>query len=464
MSTTTASAHELRDWLASELPRLIEAHGVPAASAAVLVGDEIVDAAAGILHVGTGVEATTDALFQIGSLTKVWTATLVLQLVDDGLLDLDEPIRTHLPDFAIADDAAAATITARHLLSHRAGFEGDVFTDTGRGDDCVERYVASLGDIPQLFAPGTEFSYSNAGFIVLGRLVEVLRGVHFEQALTERIIQPLGLTHAAPGPYEAIVHRVAQGHVPTPDGPVPAPMWALARSNGPAGSSLAMRPADLLAFARMHVAGGVAADGTRLLSEASVAAMQDVQGVIPDIGIMGDAWGLGWDLTETPHGRMVSHDGGTFGQSAFLRVIPSAGVAIALCVNGGDAMGMARALLGPALERLVGADVLKPLPVPQDVDAVVDEATAERFLGTYATSIMETTLSRDEDGRLWADEVPQGILAAMGQPASRLRVVPHGAGLVATEPRAGMHTLYAFTGGEGPAAFLHAGRAMPRRA
>jgi CubicO group peptidase (beta-lactamase class C family) len=464
MSNTPVSADEIRDWLAGELPRLIEAHGVPGASVGVLIGDEMVDAAAGILHLGTGVEATTDALFQVGSIAKVWTATLVMQLVDDGLLDLDAPIRTYLPDFAIADAAAAAAITARQLLSHRAGFEGDFFTDTGRGDDCVEQYVATLVDTPQLFAPGTQFSYNNAGFVVLGRLVEVLREKNWEQAVTEHLIQPLGLTHAAVGPYEAIMFRVAQGHVPTPDGLVPAPMWSLARANGPAGASLAMRPRDLLAFAKMHIDGGVAADGTRVLSEASARAMQEIQVHIPDIGLMGDAWGLGWEIDETAKGRMISHDGSTIGQNAFLRLIPELGIAVALLTNGGDVMAISRELFGTAFERLVQANVLKPAATPSTTDATVDEATAARFLGLYSASVMEMTVTRDDEGRLWLDEVPKGVFAQLGVPAKRSRVVPHGeSSLINVDRQMGIHFLYAFLGSEGPAEFLHNGRAMPRR-
>ena len=103
---------------------------------AVLADGEVVDDAAGVLSKATGVEATPDSVFQIGSITKLWTSTLVMQLVDEGKVDLDAPIRTYLPDFRIRDEDAAAQITTRQLLCHTAGFEGDIFTDTGLGDDC----------------------------------------------------------------------------------------------------------------------------------------------------------------------------------------------------------------------------------------------------------------------------------------------------------------------------------------
>ena len=120
------------DWLERRLPELLEGTGVPAAAVAVAHGDEVVDAAAGTLSAATGVTATTDAIFQVGSITKVLTATLVQQLVDEGLVDLDRPVRTWLPGLRLGDESAAATLTVRQLLTHTAGFEGDVFTDTDR--------------------------------------------------------------------------------------------------------------------------------------------------------------------------------------------------------------------------------------------------------------------------------------------------------------------------------------------
>ncbi|MEU0486390.1 serine hydrolase domain-containing protein, partial [Streptosporangium sp. NPDC006013] len=115
-------------------------HGVPGAALAVWAGGELVEVATGVVNRNTGVETTTDSVFQVGSTTKVWTAALVMQLVDEGLVELDRPVRDYLPEFAVADGAEKA-ITVRHLLTHTGGFDGDLFEDTGRGDDCLDRYV-----------------------------------------------------------------------------------------------------------------------------------------------------------------------------------------------------------------------------------------------------------------------------------------------------------------------------------
>ncbi len=242
---------EIETWLQENLAVLLAEHQVPGAAIAVLADGEVIDHAAGVLNKSTGVESTVDSVFQIGSITKVWTTTLIMQLVDEGKVDLDRPVRDYLPEFAIGDEEAAAAITVRQLTCHTAGFEGDIFTDTGVGDDAVEKLVATLGSVPQLFPPGERFSYNNAGYCVLGRIIEVLRGKCWDDCVREHLFKPLGLTHAASGPYDAIRYRAAIGHVtPAPgEAPVPAPVWALPRSNSAAGSTLAMRPRDLLAFA-----------------------------------------------------------------------------------------------------------------------------------------------------------------------------------------------------------------------
>src|SRR5215472_19141005 len=213
-------------WLAERLPQLLAEHQAPGAALGVYADGQVIDYAAGVLSTATGVEATADSVFQIGSITKTWTATLVMQLADEGLLDIDAPLVAYLPDFRLADEQAARVMTTRQLLCHTAGFEGDIFTDTGTGDDCVEKYVATLGDTAQLFAPGEMFSYNNAGFCVLGRVVEVLRDKPFDACLREHVFGPLGLKHVANGANEAILFRAAVGHLQaTPDAdPQPAPV------------------------------------------------------------------------------------------------------------------------------------------------------------------------------------------------------------------------------------------------
>jgi CubicO group peptidase (beta-lactamase class C family) len=454
---------EISERLRARLPQLLAENKVPGAALAVSVGGQVIEHAAGLLSKATGVEATVDSVFQIGSITKIWTSTLLMQLVDEGKLDLDAPVRRYLPEFRLADESAAAAITIRQLMCHTAGFEGDLFTDTGTGDDCVQKYVATLANTAQLFAPGAMFSYNNAGFCVLGRIVEVLREKQFDACLRDHLFKPLMLTHAAASANEAILHRAAVGHIqPAPDAdPVPAPVWSLMRSNAPAGSMLSMRPRDLLTFARMHLTDGTTADGTVVLSSASVKAMQEPQVTLPRLGRWPFAWGLGWEVYDLPGGTVIGHDGDTIGQSAFLRVVPERDVAVALLTNGGDPIAVYAEIFGDVLRELAGVE----LPAPPAPHAEPPPLDARRYLGTYAGEIVELTVSEDESGRVWLVQTPKGIAAEFGGQVERKELVLLEADtLITAQAEHGRHDTHVFLGddGTGRALYIHSGRATRR--
>lgn len=458
-----ATLSEIQTWLQDQLPALLAEHEVPGTAVGVLYGGEVIDHAAGVLSRATGVETTADSVFQIGSITKVWTTTLVMQLVDEGKVDLDRPLREYLPEFVLGDETAAAAITVRQLLCHTSGFEGDIFNETGKGDDAIEKFVPTLAGVEQLFPPGELFSYNNAAFAVLGRLIEVLRAKTFDAALRDHLFTPLGLAHAAADPYDAILHRAAVGHVrPTPDAaPVPAPFWAMTRSMAAAGSMLAMSPRDLLAFAKLHLDSGTAADGTAVLSPASVKAMQQAQVKVPALGMMGDSWGLGWELFDWDGTTVIGHDGGTIGQSAFLRVVPEHGLAVAVLTNGGDTIEVYKAVVGHVVKELAGLD-LPALPTPPAKPVPID---VDRVLGTYSCDVADVTVRQDEDGRVWLDQTPKGIFAELGPTPDPVELVGRTEeSLIVVKAENGIHSPYVFVGNDpaGRALFLHTGRAIRR--
>src|SRR5919198_4668006 len=281
------------------LDELVRGDRVPGASLAVLAGGEVTTLASGVLHKGTGVEAATDSLFQIGSITKVYTTTVLQRLVDEGLVSVDTRVVEVLPEFRVADPEVTRQVTLRHLLCHSSGINGDFFHDTGRGDDCVARYVRACADLTQVHPLGATMSYCNSGFVVVGRVIERLTGKVWDAALAEYVVGPLGLAHTWTLPEDVLRFRAAMGHVANPDGedPEPAPTWGLMRSAGPAGLICATA-ADVVAFARLHLDGGRAPDGRRLLAAARIAEMQQAQIEVPNphgVGRAGRAR-LGWAL------------------------------------------------------------------------------------------------------------------------------------------------------------------------
>jgi CubicO group peptidase (beta-lactamase class C family) len=402
----------VQHWQA-RLDELARTYDVPGATLGILrvrpgQEDELVEAASGVLNLNTGVETTTDSLFQIGSITKVWTATVIMQLVDEGLLDLDAPIIEVLPELRLADAEVAKHVTMRHLLTHTNGIDGDIFTDTGRGDDALEKYVASLSDAAQTHPLGATWSYSNSGLSLAGRVIEKLLGGTWDKAMQERLFAPLGLSHTVTLAEEAILFRAAAGHLNDDQNrPAVAPVWAIPRSSGPAGSIISS-VADVLAFARMHLTGGTSADGTRVLSESMVTLMAEKHADLPDKHLLGDSWGLGWERMGWDDNRLIGHDGNTFGQAAFLRMLPSQGLAVTLLTNGGNGAKLYEDLFREIFSELAGVAVPYPLGPPAE-PVTVD---ASPYLGTYQRSSVKLEVIDGENGLVMRVSI-SGPLAEM---------------------------------------------------
>lgn len=410
------------------LSELASVHGVPGAALGILrLGEAPAISSFGVLNTRTGVVATDDSLFQIGSISKVWTATLVMQLVDEGKIDLDAPIVEMLPEFRVADPAVTAQVTMRHLMAHTSGIDGDVFTDTGRGDDCVARYVDALADVPQNHPIGATFSYCNSGYVLMGRVVEQVTGLSWDAAIRERLVVPLGLERTVTLPEEALLHRAAVGHVGADEhGPVPTSTWSLPRSVGPAGL-ISCSAADLLAFARLHLAGGLAPDGTRLLSADCAEQMTSFQVEVPDPHPLGDSWGLGWIRFDWNGARLYGHDGNTIGQSAFLRILPEQQIAVALLTNGGNAADLFHELYNEIFTTLAGVSMPEPFGPPEEPY----RADVAPYLGSYARESVLLEVFEEEDG-LRMRCTTSGVAAeALSNPVEEFDLVPVSEGLFA---------------------------------
>lgn len=393
------------------LRREIKRRHVPGASLAILRNNRITaTAAAGVTSLDTNVPVTEDTLFQIGSITKPHTATLIMQLVDEGLLDLDTPVRHYLPEFRVADLGVSQKVTPRHFLSHQSGIDGDFFVDSGRGDDNVERIVAMATMVPSLFPISAKLSYCNLGFAVLGRVIEVITGNSWDLALKERIFDPLGMDHAFSQPEQAIRFSCAIGHVPSQKkkgtwhaSTVPY----LSLGQKAAGATPTMTATDLLKFARMHMNGGKNQDGDKILTARSVNAMQRRQIRAPQyIGHDITGWGLGWMLMDWGGHKFYGHDGGTIGQSAFLRILPEKGLAVAMLTNGGDTAGLFQDMYN-AIFKSMARITVPELPAVHD-DLAVD---INPLAGAYQ-NLNQVLQLKARGGKLGLEMIPNGATGA----------------------------------------------------
>ena len=371
--------------------------------------DEMMRVATGVLNANTGRATTVDSLFQIGSITKTWTATVVMQLIEEGKIELDQRVKDILPNFKLSTDDLTDNVTIRHLLNHTSGLDGDVFIDTGRGDDCLDKFMTVLEDAIQLFPVGAGWSYCNTGFSILGRVIEVVTGQVWDAAMRERLFTPLGLTHTVTLPEQALLFDTAVGHLVGLPEPKVTPVWCLDRNSGPAGI-ISTSIADLLTYARLHLCGGVTADGRRLLGTDLAAAIHEFSTNIPGTELTGETWGLGYARFDWNGAELYGHDGNTIGQSAYLRVYPAGNLAVGLLTNGPGPYPLYQALFGEIFAELCGVTIAPPLTLVEEPA----ELDISPWVGTYERDEVRIEIGDAPSGPLLR-LTEKGELAAIEQ-------------------------------------------------
>jgi CubicO group peptidase (beta-lactamase class C family) len=381
---------------------------------------EVPGVAVGVLHDGvehyaySGVTCTehplpVDAgtLFQFGSTGKTYTASALMRLADQGRVDLDAPVRTYLPEFALRDEDVAARVTVLQLLNHTAGWEGDMMDNTGDGDDALEKYVAKMVDIQQVTPLGASVSYNNAALSVAGLVIARVCGTTYEQAIRDLLLEPLGLDMTFFFPTEIMTRRFAVGHNQHPDGTISiARPWAMPRGNAPAGG-MSATARDQIAWARFHLGDGTAVDGTRVLEEQTLLRMQQPTAQMPG-SALGDAVGISWLLGQVGGVRTVGHGGTTNGQHSDFTMVPERGFAVTSLSNcGPNGPQLNKRIVAWALEHHLGV-------VEQDVEPVsLSPEELAAYVGSYETIAAEVDVVAD-GGRLAATiRIKPAMLAAL---------------------------------------------------
>ncbi|MFF3029272.1 serine hydrolase domain-containing protein [Microbacterium sp. NPDC057944] len=347
--------------------------GVPGAVVGVLDGDDELIAVTGVASTETGAPVTARTLFQIGSTSKTFTGTAAMRLVDDGLLDLDARVIDILPDFRLGDAAALDALRVRHLLTHSGGFLGDADEQPGWDADSLARNIASFAELPQFFAPGMIASYSNAGIRLLGRIVEVVAGEPFEQAVRRIVLDPLGMADTFFFPWEVIARPHALGHVTAEDGTVsPLGQWPITRDIDPEGG-LVSSVGDQLRYARFQMRGE--SEGTPPVSEATRLRMQQPQ---LSAGPPVDAIGFPWLLSHHGSARLVMH-GGNIADTQLSEFVmaPDQDLAITVLTNSGAGKALGTRVIDWCFEHLRGIAPEKTPAAQRTIDAL--DVTVGRY-------------------------------------------------------------------------------------
>ena len=421
------TAEDVDAWLEETLPAALEENEIAGASVAVVHDGEVLTARGfGLADTGTGggtaVEADGDTLFRPGSISKVFTATAVMQLVEQGELDLDTDVSEYL-DFELNRNFPA-DITLRNLLTHTAGFEERLRGMIGEGSQAVDLREFLATDPPeQVYAPGTTPSYSNYGNALAGYIVERVSGEPFADYVGRHVFEPLGMdssTFHQPLPAD-LAGRMSGGYV---DDSQPAQPFEMVKEV-PAGG-LSASAEDM---ARFMLAQAGAAGQDAPLSDETREQMHSPGLTAADLGTFAEVprMTLGLFQADRNGHRIVAHGGDTNYFHSYMQILPDDGAGFYISLNSGGidplvTHELRRGLAEEFTDRYFPAPAASAegpaTAVGQDDESEM-RAAAEQLAGRYTSSrgfhstflasfdpFLGSTLSVDDGGRLLLDPDP----------------------------------------------------------
>jgi serine beta-lactamase-like protein LACTB len=365
--------------------------------------------------------ATADTVYRVGSVSKLFTDIAVMQLVEQGKLDLDAPVTKYLPDFKPISKYDKP-ITLRMLMSHRAGLvreppAGNYFDPSVTA---LDRTVRSLNDTELLLEPGAKTKYSNAGIAVVGLVVEETQKQRFARHLYNRVLDPLGMTHSAFEPTAELNRDLAAAVMWTYDGrEFPAPTFELGMA--PAGCMYSTVN-DLGRFMSGLFAGGKGPGGQVLQPETLR------QMLTPQFAKEGDktGFGIGFNIAELDGHKRIGHGGAIYGFATELSALPDEKLGVVVVASRDVTNGVTRHIATLALQQMLAVRQNKPAPKIAVTEPVGAER-ARKLPGRYAGKDGKGVELTERDGRLYALSLKGGTL-------NELRAL--GDGLVVDSPLA----------------------------
>jgi len=299
-------------------------HGIPGVAIAVVRGGEVIHAR-GFGADGRGLPMTADTPLYIGSVSKSFTGLAIMQLVEQGRIDRDAPIRSYLPWFEVADPDASARITVRQLLGHASGLSDLRYLESLRlpDDATIEEGVRDLRRAEPVAPPGREFHYFNPNYAVLGHLIEVVSGQPYADYLREHVFEPLAMRRTFTDPEAARAAGLARGHLQAFG--VPVPREQPFRQHGlPAG--YLMSTANDMAHYLIAMNGGGSYGDRQVLSRFAMIELHAPSGP-------GGFYANGWFVGDHRGHRLVQHGGTNEAFKAEAMLLPDDDLALVLLAN-----------------------------------------------------------------------------------------------------------------------------------
>ena len=384
--------------LAQVLNRAVNQNGLPGVSAIVhKQGSVLFHGAAGYADLEHRVLANTDTVFPIASVTKSFTALAILQLEEQGKLDLDDPLSKHLTDY----EGPAKEVTISQLLNHTAGVFN--YLEEQKDTALVDAMATSPADVvsifqerPLLYEPGTAYRYSNSHYVLLGRVIEEVSRVTYEEHLKAKIFEPFSMEATQVFTAETIVHGRARGYFFANDAVIRA------REHG---DWIAFAAGNILSTTGDMLAYRLATWNPELVSDQVRSKMTKVL-PLPDGGRM--TYALGGLMVDQvdDFGRRVWHNGFIDGYSSDYAYFPEHELTVIVLSNG---MFFPRDSAGNIARRLARAAL--GIPEPEIDDLTLPAEVLEPYTGSYAIGDWIIEL-RIDDGRLaYDDEIADGQVA-----------------------------------------------------
>jgi len=402
--------------------------GIPGAAVAIVRDNQIVLAEGfGVRELGRAEPVTPETVFSIGSATKAMNSMLIAGLVDEGLLDWDQPVVEIWPDFRLSDPAVTAQIRVRDLLNMGSGVPRADLVWSGAGLT-AEQVMESLADLPVVAPPGRRFQYNNQLVATGGFVATLAAGAPYGQLeaayadlLHTRIFEPIGMRSATLSIDAARANPThATPHDFTLFGEVLPIAYHAETGIAPAGAVNAT-VLDLARFLMTQLNEGVSPTGTRVVSKANLAETWR-----PQIQAYGETYyGMGWFIETYEGVELIWHDGDVLGFKSLLVLMPEANVGMALLTNRTISVGFSSSLRYRLVEALYGLEreagieykdqwdgFMAALPeIRAPLAATLTPAEVAPYLGQYTAG---WRVEQGADGALWAMRGPYGwqLLAA----------------------------------------------------
>jgi CubicO group peptidase (beta-lactamase class C family) len=318
----------------------------------------------GYLNMENKILMDTSAIFQIGSITKQFTAVIILQMVEENKLSLTSKLSSYIPDYPSGD-----SITIENLLTHTSGIynytsDATYITDSSTGSTSLEDLIARFKDKPFVFSPGSQYQYSNSGYILLGAVIEKITGKSYFTVIRERIFKPLGMIHSGFDFANLKNRQKAKGYFKS--------------------SEKTQRPAPIIDSTQTYAAGSIyttVGDLYRwdraLYSDVLVHQKNLVKAFIPYKA----NYGYGWVIDTSFGKKVVMHEGSTPGFVSFIARVPADEICIILLDNK-SSPGLAK--IAENIDAILNQ---QPYDFPKPRKIIpVDTSLLNQYVGQYKMS------------------------------------------------------------------------------